>query len=74
MNAIDEEFIKKTEAAYFRTNTDTGANWNAMFIWNVVRKHLGLQPLKLEDLPAYCHTHKTYHIIQKDYGCTRQPE
>lgn len=73
MNAIDQEFVKKTEAAYFRTNTDTGANWNAMFIWNVVRQHVGLPVLKPDDLPAFCETHQKYHVIKEDYGCVRRP-
>jgi hypothetical protein len=68
---IDEEFVRKTEDDYFRTNTDVGANSNALFIWNRVRTHLKLPELKLDDLPAYCVTHDCYHIIQKDYGCKR---
>lgn len=72
MNTIDDAFIKDVESKYFRTNTDTGANDNALFIWNRVRNHVGLKNLVKTDLPAWCVTHKKYHVIQKDYGCQRQ--
>lgn len=71
-NKIDAEFVKRIEASYFRTNQDTGAAENAMFIWNLVRKHVGLPPLNVNDLPAYCLTHKTYHVILNEYGCKRK--
>lgn len=72
MKTIDQEFIERTEASHFRTDTDTGANFNAIFIWNVVRQHVGLPILKLSDLPAFCETHQKYHVIKKDYGCKRK--
>jgi hypothetical protein len=62
-------FIERVEKAHFRTNEDTGANQNAMLIWNLVRAEAGLPPLDLRDLPAYCETHKMYHVIRADYGC-----
>lgn len=72
MNLIDKDFIEKVEKAYFRTDEDTGANWNALFVWNRVRDHVGLSQLRKEDLPAYCQIHRTYHVINKDYGCERK--
>lgn len=69
MNPIDIEFIKKVEAADFRTCHDTGANSNAMYIWNKVREHVGLPRITIDDLPKFCATHDTYHILRFDYGC-----
>lgn len=72
---IDEDFIKKVEAAHFRTRTDTGANTNALLIWNLVRAHVGLSKLEIDDLAAFCTSHRTYHVIRADYGCIeQQPE
>ena len=69
---IDKDFIASVEKNYFRTNQDIGAEYNALFIWNIVRKEAGLEPLKMDDLPAYCMTHKMYHKIQPDYECIRK--
>lgn len=69
---IDTDFIKRVEASHFRTNEDTGANLNALLIWNMVRQHLGMTQLTTKDLPSYCITHKTYHVIRSDYGCKRK--
>ena len=55
------KFIEAVEQAHFSTVQDTGANWNAMFIWNIVRARAGLKPLSLSDLDAYCETCKKYH-------------
>lgn len=44
------EFIEQTEKAYFRTNMDTGANMNALFVWNRVREFAGLPELTHDDL------------------------
>lgn len=71
MNTIDRAFIEEVQKAHFRTAADTGANHNALFIWNLVRRHVGLEPLERENLPAYCMTHETYHTIRTDYGCRR---
>lgn len=71
MNTIDKEFIAKTEASHFRTNSDTGANECAMLVWNMVRQHVGLPRLRLWDLPAWCVTHQKYHLINSEYGCKR---
>lgn len=73
MNEIDSNFINEVEKAHFRTNQDTGANLNALLIWNLVRKHVGLPRLEVDDLPAYCEAHETYHKIRADYGCHRRP-
>ena len=55
-------FVKSVEDRYFRTVHDTGANDNAMFVWNRVREELcGLPVITLEDLPNYCKTCKKYH-------------
>jgi hypothetical protein len=72
MPNIDVEFIKQVEAAHFRTVQDTGANHNALLIWNCVRKHVGLPALTLDDLPRYCVAHNCYHLIRQDYGCVER--
>ena len=72
MNTIDLDFIKSIEQAHFRTSTDTGANLNALLIWNCVREHVGLPRLTLGDLPAFCLTHNKCHVIQEEYGCCRE--
>lgn len=69
---IDTAFIKQIEESHFRTNEDTGANSNALFIWNLVRQHIGLHILRLDDLPAYCSAHGKYHVINREYGCLRK--
>jgi hypothetical protein len=74
MNTIDEAFVKKVEAAHFRTVHDTGANENALLIWNIVREHVGLPWLKKSDLPVYCETHDTYHLFRDGYGCKPRTE
>jgi len=66
------EFIQKVEKDHFRTVTDTGANPNALFIWNLVREEAGLPRLDPKDLPAFCVTHGKYHILREDYGCVRK--
>jgi hypothetical protein len=71
---LDKDFVARIEAAHFRTDCDTGANENAMAIWNCVRKHVGLPRLHKSELPSYCLTHRAYHVIREDYGCKRQPE
>jgi hypothetical protein len=38
------------ERADFRTGMDTGANPNALMIWNRVRKAHGFEPLTIDDL------------------------
>lgn len=69
---IDQEFVKQVETAHFRTDQDTGATLNSLFIWNMVRNHVGLPRLQLTDLPAWCTVHRKYHVIQEDYGCQRE--
>lgn len=66
---IDIEFVNKVEKAHFRTVHDTGANGQAMLVWNMVREHVGLPRICLNDLPAYCETHLKYHLIKREYGC-----
>lgn len=56
------EFIKDQENRNFRTNQDSGATWNALFIWNAVRRLAGLPDLEMDHLPAYCVTCKEYHV------------
>ncbi len=68
---IDLEFIADVEARYFRTQTDIGANLNAIFIWNLVRQKAGLTKIDIDDLPAFCKKHKCYHVIKTDYGCVK---
>lgn len=69
---IDSDFVKEVERHHFRTEHDTGANLNAMLVWNIVRKHVGLPPLSKKDLPRYCVHHDTYHLLRPDYGCRAQ--
>jgi hypothetical protein len=54
-------FIADVEGRDFRTEHDTGANFNALYIWNHVRRLAGLEPLKKTDLPAFCVTCEKYH-------------
>lgn len=44
------EFIEDVEACHFRTGHDTGANLNAMMIWNIVREWAGMESLDHDDL------------------------
>lgn len=44
------QFIETTEAAHFRTPYDTGANLNALLVWNLVRRFAGLPRLTRDDL------------------------
>lgn len=67
-----EKLIEEVEAEHFRTQEDTGANECAMTVWNCVRRKLGREPLIKSSLPAYCLTHKVYHIIKPDYGCVKK--
>jgi len=55
------DFIAHMEKHYFRTDADTGANENALFVWNLVREYAGLPKLTLKDLPAFCVTCGRYH-------------
>lgn len=48
------------ENAHFRTNKDTGANPNALLVWNALRRQLGLPWLSLDDLPKYDAERKGY--------------
>lgn len=64
------EFINKIEASHFRTQEDTGANLNAMLIWNQVRKLAGLKRLQLDDLASYCSECDKYHPSGKHMRVT----
>ncbi len=54
------ELIAKVEADHFRTVTDTGANPNAMVVWNALRRAAGLPGLSKDDLPAHDETRDQY--------------
>jgi len=58
---IDRDFVNKVQREHFRTDQDTGANPNALLIWNLVRKHAGMSPITLDDLPTYCEMCSRYH-------------
>lgn len=45
-----EEFITDVEACHFRTAHDTGANRNALMVWNILRNYAGLDCLETDDL------------------------
>ena len=57
-----KQFIADTEASHFRTVSDTGANSNALFIWNRVRVQAGMKELTLTDLPTWCENCRKYHV------------
>ena len=63
-------FIEKTENSYFRTDGDIGANWNALIVWNQVRKFAGLKELDKDDLPTYCDECNHYHVLGT--GCIKE--
>lgn len=44
------QFIEGIESRHFRTASDTGANPNALFVWNILREHAGLPRLTRDDL------------------------
>jgi hypothetical protein len=44
------EWIRDTESRHFRTPFDTGANLNALMIWNLLRGSMGMSPLTRVDL------------------------
>jgi len=44
------EFIEDIESRFFRTNSDSGAGHNTLFIWNMVREKAGLPKLTAADL------------------------
>lgn len=56
------KFIHEVEQAHFRTEHDSGANLNAMMIWNIVRNKAGLPPLAKKDLRAWCDRCSKYHV------------
>lgn len=56
------EFIKEFEASHFRTIHDTGATFQTMFLWNMVRNKAGLPRLEWTDLAAYCVDCRKYHV------------
>ena len=60
-NIILLEFIKSVEERDFRTESDTGANSNALYIWNHVRRLAGLPDIEKSDLPAWCVKCRKYH-------------
>ncbi len=65
------QFISSIEKNHFRTDRDSGANPNALMIWNLLREYAGLARLEYKDLPSWCGLHKRYHIIRDGYGCYR---
>lgn len=66
---ITKEFIESVERCHFRTREDTGANPNAMFIWNLVREEAGLPILTSRDLAAWCPTCEQYHVKPNSEKC-----
>lgn len=56
-------WIIEIEHAHFRSNSDTGANHNALFIWNRVRE--------AHDLPQLTHT-DLRRRMRDDYGWSEE--
>ncbi len=54
------QLMTKVETDHFRTNEDTGANLNALTVWNCLRRHAGLPYISRDDLPAYDGTADAY--------------
>jgi hypothetical protein len=44
------EFIADVESRHFRTGHDTGAHPSALFVWNLLRQHAGMERLTEDDL------------------------
>ena len=62
-----QEMIETIERRHFRTAYDTGANSNALIVWNSVRDFCGLPYKGIADLPTQCVTHGECHVLGK--GC-----
>lgn len=45
-----EELILDVEEVNFRTPYDTGANANAMMVWNIIREWAGMGRITMDDL------------------------
>lgn len=63
------EFIEDVEKCNFRTGHDTGANPNALMVWNILREYAGLQSLDMDDLiRRHAETDgKTFEDMKQDY-------
>ena len=48
------EFIADFESRFMRTESDTTANPNALFVWNIIRERAGLPRLNRVDLTCAC--------------------
>lgn len=44
------EFIEDVEKCNFRSGHDTGANSNALMVWNILREWAGMERLTSDDL------------------------
>lgn len=76
-------FIFAVESSHFRTVEDTGANPNAMLIWNIVRQRVGLPRISKDDLPAwdgrtyampansFLTTNPTFYAMQQKIALTK---
>lgn len=64
-----DEFIDEVERVFFRTGHDTGANANALIIWNQVREYAGRERLTRDDLiRRHAETDgKTFEEMKADY-------
>jgi hypothetical protein len=47
---VSPAFVESVERSYFRTNSDTGANSNALAIWGRVRDAAGMDRLTMDGL------------------------
>lgn len=65
-------FVADFERSHFRTVSDTGANPDAMRLWNLVRHRAGLPMIGIEDLPAYNENAGKY-VLPKDSKLTGKP-
>jgi hypothetical protein len=64
-----QEFIEDVEKCHFRTGHDTGANHNALFVWNILRQYAGLEELTRDDLIKRHADDKgwTFEEMKEDY-------
>ena len=61
VNEVLYTIVTDIESSHFRTEHDTGANPNALLVWNWVRRWVGLPYIDRNSLRKYCKACDTYH-------------